>query len=59
MEAVVSEIKRFYPRGISTVWEAPFDEWAIQAYEDSLYQNALQGMVCSMLFAYIVLFVTT
>lgn len=59
MESVVSEAKRFYPRGISQVWEAPFDEWAIQAYEDSLYQNALQGMVCSMLFAYIVLFVTT
>lgn len=37
MEGVVSEVKRFYPRGINQVWEAPFDEWAIQGYEDSLY----------------------
>lgn len=37
MDGIVEEITRYYPRGINQVWQAPFDEWAIQAYEDSLY----------------------
>lgn len=55
----MTDINKKYPRAISTCWQVPFDEWAKMYYEDSMFTNAIQGLICSVVFAYIVLLITT
>lgn len=56
---ISKNIQRTYPKGINQVWQLPWDQWAILNLENSLFSNALQGMACSIIFAFLVLVITT
>lgn len=58
-EGMAKNVRDTYPVGINQIWQIPYDEWALLKMEDSLFTNALQGMYSSILFAFIVLLVTT
>ena len=48
-----------YPVGIRTSFNIPYDQWVYVVLEKSLLQNAMSGCGLSVLFAMIILVITT
>ena len=58
-QKIVDDIRQKYPRGISTCFQIPEDQWANLSLEQSLFKNNIAGMATSILFAWIVLLIST
>jgi hypothetical protein len=39
--------------------QVPYDQWAFLNLEDSMFTNAMSGMICSIIFSFLVLLITT
>lgn len=58
-EKIINDIRRNYPTGIKTSFQVPYDQWAYLSLEKSMFRNAMGGMACSILFAFVILLLTT
>lgn len=58
-QKIADDINLLYPRGISTCFQIPYDQWAYLSLEKAMFKNAIVGMFTSILFAWLVLLIIT